>query len=309
MKNKKIRIAVVGFGKLGKACIEHINMRPQFELVAVFSRRAIADTIPLADIQKYTGKIDVVLVCVGSSEDAPAITPQIARNFNTVDSFDTHSNLSLYIEAIKHAHAEAKPHTNIVAAGWDPGLFSLLRIYLTSFMPSANVQTFWGKGVSMGHTNAIKSINGVEDAIQFTVPKSSAIIAAKKGIPYSPKAAHRRVCYVVAPAKEQYRIEHEIKIMPNYFKGYETEVNFVTPKEFSKKYRNRVEHAGQIIATDNNTSIAFTLKMKENPHFTANILLAFAMANICMQKDNLRGVFTIADIAPQYLLTQYLALI
>lgn len=290
---KKIKIGIVGFGKLGKACADQIKKRQEFELVGIFSRRTIEGTIPLDQIVNYKNKIDVLLMCVGSSDDAPTIIPHLAQNFNTVDSFDNHSKLPEYIRSIK------TKKVCIAATGWDPGLFSVLRLYLTATMPEGILQTFWGKGVSLGHTNAIKQIDGIRDAIQFTVPKPEAILEAKKGIYVLPRNRHKRICNIVTATKatsnNNESIANKIKQIPNYFAGQETEVNFVksiTPKSY---------HAGQVIATDGTTSAHFKLDLKDNAQFTAQVMLAYALANYSLQRDKQRGVFTVADIAPKHL--------
>jgi diaminopimelate dehydrogenase len=300
----KIRAAVVGLGNLGRACAQQLSARKEdFDLVAVFSRRAVEGTVPLNDIEKYKGKIDVVLVCVGSSDDAPVLLPDIAKNFCTVDSFDTHAKLPEYIKSVSAA-AGAK-NTCIVGTGWDPGLLSVMRLYLTALLPSARTETFWGPGVSMGHTNAIKNIAGVADAIQFTVPKASALKKAHAGAPVSAHDKHKRVCYVVAaPGADRAQIEHQIKTMPNYFAPYETAVHFVSPKAFNKKYKGRSEHAGQVISADESSSARFELSLKSNARFTAQVMLAYAIANFNMARAGLHGVFTVADVAPKYLFSE-----
>jgi len=234
-----------------------------------------------------------LLVCVGSHKCAPELVPQLARNFNTVDSFDTHDKLREYIASIK------SDRVNIVATGWDPGLFSLMRIYFDAFMHPQQSTCFWGPGVSLGHTNALRAISGVQDAIQFTVP------VIKEG-------RHRRECYVVADpsirargdllAQTQYaRIEHEIRTMPNYFAGQDVTVNFIDQRTFNRRYRNRTDHGGTVIACDNQSRIELKLRLKSNPHFTAQVMLAYAIANYHLQRDGIRGVFTVADVAPKYL--------
>lgn len=295
----KIKVAVVGLGNLGKACIGILKGRKEFELFGVFSRRAVDGALPLDTIEQYKEKIDVVLVCVGSSTDAPVLLPRLAKTFNTVDSFDTHAKLADYIKNIKKA-TDKSSTTAIVATGWDPGLLSLGRIYFDAFMASTT-QTFWGPGVSLGHTNAIKGIDGVENAIQFTVPKQTAVSAAKKGIQLEGFEKHKRVCYVVAPSAKHESIETAIRTMPNYFAGYETEVHFVSQKEF-RRYANRTEHAGQLINTDGKSTAHFKLNLKSNSHFTASVMIAYAIANFQLQKEKQSGVFTVADIAPKYLI-------
>ena len=297
---EKIKIGIAGYGNLGKACEQLIKDDSNFELVGVFSRRSSKQTIMLERIEEYKDKIDVLLICVGSSTDAPKLVPELAKHFNTVDSFDTHATLPQYIESIKASTATGST-TAIVATGWDPGLFSLLRIYFDSFLTNTQSQTFWGSGVSLGHSNAIKDITDVKDAIQFTVPVKESITYAKRGIQIPSTKKHRRVCYVVAPEAHHARIEKEIKTMPNYFAGYETEVNFISQSLFNKKFKNRKEHAGLVVSSDLSSKISFHLKLKSNPRFTAQVMLSYAIANFNLQKESNKGVFTVADIAPRYL--------
>ena len=277
MQKRTIRVAVVGLGNLGRACVEQIKQRgKEFELTAVFSRRPIPNTMPMDQIEQYKNKVDVVLICVGSNNDAPAIVPRIAKNFNIVDSYDTHNNLENYITSIKTKKVA------IVATGWDPGLLSIIRLYLTALIPDATLQTFWGPGVSMGHTNAIKQIEGVKAAYQETVPLIS-------------QGVHKRVCYITADKADQARIEQQIRKLPNYFAGQNVEVNFVT------KVPNRTRHTGQVICTDKTSHAHFKVSLKSNPKFTAQIMLAYAKANYNLQINNKSGVFNVADIAPKYL--------
>jgi diaminopimelate dehydrogenase len=295
---EKIKVAVVGFGNLGRACAEQIKARAnEFELVAVFDK--VADkqkgTLASTEIEKYKGKVDVVLVCVGSKEDAPIIVPRIAKDFNTVDSFDTHAKLAEYIKSIK-------PHgVSVVATGWDPGLMSIIRMYFEASITQGPTQSFWGPGVSMGHTNALKQIEGVRDAIQFTVPVQKMMEQAAKGVKLESNKKHQRVCYVVADKGDQARIKETVINMPDYFAGQDVKINFVSQAEFDKKYRNRNEHEGAVITSDGASSARFGLKLSSNARFTASVMLAYAIANYNLQKVGQKGVFTVADIAPKYL--------
>lgn len=297
-----IKVAVVGVGKLGKAIIELIKERPEFELAAVFSRRRLEGTVLLENIEQFIGKIDVVLIATGSSGDAPLV-PNITKHFSTVDSFDTHAELADYIESIKQKNTS---HINIVAAGWDPGLFSILRIYLTSIMSTAAVHTFWGTGVSMGHTNAIKQIDGVEDAIQFTCPLADSVAKAKRGEHINPDCKHKRVCFVVAEPGKHAAIKESIINMPHYFAGQDTEVHFISAQTFARRYFNKNNHGGQVIAADTLSCAQFKLKLKSNAHFTASVMLAYAAANHRMKQKGLCGIFTVADIPPKYLISEVL---
>lgn len=297
---KKIKIGVVGLGNLGRACVKIIREREaEFDLVAIFSRRPLPGTVPLEQIDDYRGKIDVMLICVGSSTDAPKIVPQIARNFSTVDSYDTHAELDNYITSIRR-NCSSK-NVSIVGTGWDPGLFSLLRIYFDAFLYNTTAETFWGRGVSLGHTNAVKEIPGVTDAIQFTVPKPDAVAAVKSGRTVRPMEKHKRVCYVVAPIDKHTEIERAIKTMPNYFDGYDTEVTFVNQSDFNRRFRGRTDHGGMVLASDGTSRAEFKLALKSNPHFTACVMVAYAIAAHQLKAQGRTGVFTVADIAPRYL--------
>jgi len=302
---KRIRIGVVGFGNLGRACVEVISERScLFELVAVFSRRTVKGTVALSKIEEYKDKIDVLLVCVGSCTDAPVVMPLLVSNFCTVDSFDNHAKLSEYIERIKSSQGEK---VSIVGTGWDPGVFSLMRIYFDAILvPLSNSslkssQTFWGEGVSLGHSNAVRRIQGVKDAIQFTVPKKDAIEAVRVGEVIGAEKKHKRVCYVVAQKCEQDRIEQEIRTMPNYFAGQEVEINFVSWAEFEKHYRGRFEHGGLVFGNDGKSQMEFKLKLESNPYYTACVMVAYAIACCKLVEEEKYGVYTVADIAPRYL--------
>ena len=272
-------------GNLGKACAKVIRERPDFKLVGTFERNTSTD------IYKLKGAVDVVLVCVGSQADAPALVPGLAKDFSTVDSYDNHKDMARYIAVIagcrqaadwSKATKQSQGHVNICGVGWDPGLFSLLRIYLTAFF-DCEPKTFWGPGVSLGHTNAVKQIPGVRDAVQFTVP----IVRENR---------HRRVVHVVADPCDHARIEHKIKTMPDYFAPYETEVRFVP------RIKKSARHGGFVIAKDAHSSAQFRLRLRDNSRFTAAVMVSYAAANYRLQKAGKPGVYTAADIAPKYLL-------
>ena len=295
---EKIKIGIVGLGNLGKACKELIDGRPDdFELVATFVRRPndFPGTVHIDELEKYKGKVDVLLVCVGSKEDAPVLVPKFAANFNTVDSFDTHAKMAEYIRNIKPLGV------SVVGTGWDPGLMSVIRMYFGSCITSGPTQSFWGPGVSMGHTNAIKKIEGVLDAIQFTVPIQKMMELAGKGIEIESVKKHQRVCYVVAEKGNHARIKESILTMPDYFAGQDVKITFVSQKCFDKKFKDRNEHEGAVISADGHSLALFGLTLKSNSRFTASSMLAYAIANYNLQKAGQKGVFTVADIAPKYL--------
>jgi len=300
---RKIRIGIVGLGNLGRACIKILEERQdQFELVAVFSRRMINGCIPIADINNYKDKIDVLLVCVGSQTDAPLMIPELSQKFSIVDTFDTHAELGKYIKSIKIVQEQSGSNkVAIVATGWDPGIFSVMRIYFDAIFQGMGTETFWGKGVSLGHTNAIKAIGGVRDAIQFTVPNKDAVKSVRNGQRVEIYQKHKRVCHVVASINEHERIEREIMEMPNYFKGYETEIHFVEQRDFNRRFKSKTEHGGMVISGDKMSKVEFKAKMKNNANFTASIMIAYAVANYRLQQEGFGGVFTVADIAPKYL--------
>jgi len=314
---KKIRIGIVGFGNLGKACKELIEQSEEFELVAVFSRRAVQGTVAFDKIETFKDKIDVMLVCVASKEDAPKIVPEVAKTFNTVDSFDTHTKITEYIVDIKKAWIAASQELRstvvdgrstprndkvaIVAAGWDPGLMSVIRMYFSAFIPQGPTQSFWGPGVSLGHSNALRQIDGVRDAVQFTVPAKNVMKKAARGVKIESNKRHVRVCLIVATRADRARIRQEILGMLDYFAGQVVKVKFVSQAAFNKKFRDRTEHAGAVISADDRSTAAFSLRLKSNAHFCASVMLAYAIANFNMQAAGQKGVFTATDIAPKYL--------
>jgi diaminopimelate dehydrogenase len=305
----RIKIGIVGRGNLGRAVIGHIENRPeQFELIAVFEKVATEGTEPTENLPNYIGKIDVMLVCVGSSHDAPTVIPMVAKDFNTVDSFDTHSKISELIANIQTAHGKNK-RVAVTATGWDPGVMSLMRVLFSSFCPHQKIQSFWGTGVSMGHTNALKNIAGVSDAIQFTVPKLNALERASRGEWVEGNERHKRIVHAVADKSEHSRIEREIREMPNYFAGQEVEVNFISTDKFNAEFKGRNEHGGQVFCGDGSSNLYFKLLLDNNAHFTAQVMLSYAVANYNLQKAGLSGVYTVADIAPKFLLPNNIDLI
>ena len=276
---------------MGSAARELIEARDDMELVECFTREN-ADTL----IQ-FKDKIDVLLVCVGSATDAPVVVPEAAKNFSTVDSFDTHAELGSYIENVRATQGEGL--VSVVGTGWDPGMLSVMRLYLKSIM--GNAETFWGPGVSLGHSNAVRGIKGVQSAIQFTIPRQSAIRKVRQGKLVSPDDKHRRLCFVVAEPEERRRIAQEIKGMPHYFAPYKTSVRFVSQEKFDTKFAGRGEHAGRVIARDNKSLAEFTLQIGSNPHWTAQAMLGYTVAAWNIKREGQSGVFTVADIAPKHL--------
>jgi len=302
---QKIKFAIVGNGNLGRACKEQIQSRPmEFEFVGIFSRRESAETLLLSDIGKYKDKIDVVLFCGGSSNDAPVMVPELlAQGFSTVDSYDNHGEIKNgnYLNLLDKV-AKENNATAIIGAGWDPGIMSIQRIINKAYMPSGVHNTFYGPGLSMGHTNAIKKIDGVITAHQITTPREDAMQLALSGEEVPTNDRHKRICFVVAEAGKEGSIEQSIRNMPDYFKGQEVEFNFIDQKTFDERFTNQFGHGGQIISTDENAKITWGTEMQSNPMMTASAMLAFGVASAKIQAKGWKGAYTIDEIPPAYLL-------
>ncbi|MCM1363606.1 MAG: diaminopimelate dehydrogenase [Faecalibacterium sp.] len=312
-----MKIAIAGYGALGAAVEKAVYKSKDIELFGIFTRRNcdIIKTIqntaiyPFSEIRRYKNDIDVVINSMGSAFDLPETTPSIAADFNQVDSFDTHSEVREHFKRT-NAAAISGEKLSLVCAGWDPGLFSIARAYMKAVLPGGMDYTFWGEGVSRGHSNAIKKINGVVDAIQYTVPVKSAVISVRNGdLPsLKPHQMHKRVCYVVAePGADVGRIEKDIKAIPNYFAEYNTEVNFIDYESFLSEH-TKMSHGGNVICCekdDNGISLMeFSLMLDSNPYFTAQILLCFARAVNKMNSNGKIGCITPLDIIPRDLLIE-----
>lgn len=309
-----MKIAVAGLGNLGKAALRAIEKEKDFQLVAAFSRRkkeytGVKDVpvYPFSLIADFEGKIDVVLNCMGSAHDLPATTPYIASFFNVVDSFDNHAAIPDHIKSVDEKAKESKK-TAIVSVGWDPGLFSLARLYMSAVMPQGKTYTFWGQGVSQGHTDALKALDGVLFAREYTVPVLSAIEKAKSGELFETEGTklHRRVCYIVAkPKADKEKLAREIREMPNYFKGYKTEINFIELDDFLREHKS-MAHAGHVISCrkgeEGIDTLEFSLSAASNPVLTASVLLAFSKACHKMQQRGEYGCKTVFDVRPSDLL-------
>lgn len=306
-----MKIAIAGYGNLGRAAAKAVNEENDLKLVGVFSRRDVktlttpenVKLYPFDLIEEFKSDVDVVLNCMGSANDLPKTTPYLASLFNTVDAFDTHAKIPEHFENVQRA-ASAAGKTALLCVGWDPGLFSLARLYMTSVMPGAKSYTFWGTGVSQGHTDALKGIDGVLFARQYTVPLSGAVEKVKSGEmpPDGSERLHRRVCYIVSKeGADKKKIEDEIKNMPGYFKGYQTEVNFITLEDFLKEHKS-MAHAGSVIACRKGESgvdtLEFSLSASSNPALTASILVAFARACFKMAERGETGAKTVFDVRP-----------
>lgn len=312
-----MRVGILGYGNLGRGVENAIKQNPDTELVAVFTRRnpqdikinSNAKVVNVSEIENWKDKIDILILCGGSATDLPEQTPKYAKLFNVIDSFDTHAKIPEHFTNVDKSAQEAGK-VAIISVGWDPGLFSLNRMYANAILPEGVDYTFWGKGVSQGHSDAIRRIEGVLDAKQYTVPVQKALDAVKncENPSLTTREKHTRECYVVlkegADAK---RVEHEIKTMPNYFADYDTTVHFISLEEL-KKNHSGIPHGGCVIRTgktgsnkENNHVIEYNLKLDSNPEFTSSVLIAYARAAYRLNKEGQKGAKTVFDIAPCYL--------
>lgn len=311
--NNKIRVGIAGYGNLGRGVELALAQNPDFQLEAIFTRRnpdklaANSKIVHISEIVNYKDKIDVMILCGGSATDLPQQAPEIAKMFNTVDSFDTHAKIPDYFNKLDRITKEAGT-IGLISVGWDPGLFSLNRLLGEAVLPSGKNYTFWGTGVSQGHSDAIRRVDGVKDGIQYTVPIESAIdrVRTEKNVELSTKEKHKRVCYVVPEvAADLDDIENKIKHMPNYFEGYDTTINFITEEDLKKNHKG-MPHGGFVIRTGvtgggANQRMEFSLKLDSNPQFTASILVAYARAVYRLHNDGQRGARTVLDIPFSYL--------
>ena len=310
-----MKIAIYGYGNLGKGVECAVRQAPDMELFGVFTRRAPetlktlwSDTrvLPAADIAKYKNDIDVLVICAGSATDLPEMTPALAKDFNVVDSFDTHATVSDHFARVDKAAAEGGK-VALISCGWDPGMFSLNRLYASAILPQGQDYTFWGKGVSQGHSDAIRRIPGVKDARQYTVPVEAALKAVRSGSnpELSTGEKHLRECYVVAEeGADLEAIRQQIVTMPNYFADYTTTVTFITQEELAKNHA-ALPHGGFVIRTgttgvsgEHTHVIEYSLKLDSNPEFTASVLTAYARAVYKLSCRGHRGCKTVFDIAP-----------
>ena len=311
-----MKIGILGYGNLGRGVESAIMQNSDMELVAVFTRRKPEDltintkNVPVVNINEllnWKDKIDVLILCGGSATDLPEQTPKYAKIFNVVDSFDTHAKIPEHFENVNKASIEGGK-VSIISVGWDPGLFSLNRLYANAILPNGKDYTFWGRGVSQGHSDAIRRIPGVKNAKQYTIPIEKALQSVKnfENPELSTREKHLRECFVVldngADAK---KIEHEIKTMPNYFADYDTIVHFISENEFIEKHSG-IPHGGFVIRTGKTTDghnhiIEYSLKLDSNPEFTSSVLVAYARAIYKLAKEGKTGCKTVFDIPPAYL--------
>lgn len=310
---EQIRIGIVGYGNLGRGVENALTRCPDMRLVGIFSRRNPASVqplgantavLPLDDIDQFSDKVDVLILCGGSKDDLPEQGPALAARFNTVDSFDTHAKVPEYFTAVDDA-ARAAQRTAMISIGWDPGLFSLNRLFGEAILPEGETYTFWGKGLSQGHSDAIRRVAGVRAGVQYTLPSEQAIERVRSGEQpqLSTREKHVRQCFVVleddADAKT---VKQTIVTMPDYFADYDTEVNFISEAEL-KLNHNTMPHGGFVIRSGNtgdttNQVMEFSLKLDSNPEFTASVLVAYARAAYRLNRKGQYGAHTVLDVAP-----------
>lgn len=310
-----IRIGIAGYGNLGKGTELAIRQNPDMELTAVFTRRdpesvslmtPKVPVYPLSKAEEFADQIDVMILCWGSATDLPEQTKMLARSFNVVDSFDTHARIPEHFDEVDAAAKEAGKIA-VISAGWDPGMFSLSRVYGEAILPKGSTYTFWGRGVSQGHSDAIRRVEGVKDARQYTVPVPEALASVRNGETpaLTARQKHTRECYVVAEeGADLTRIEQTIKEMPNYFSDYDTTVTFLSQEELEKNHSG-MPHGGFVIRSGETESgkrhvIEYSLKLESNPEFTSSVLAACARAAYRMSREGMRGCKTVFDIPPAY---------
>ena len=310
-----IRIGIVGYGNLARGVECAIRQNPDMCLAAVFTRRDPSSVkiltphvpvVSLNETENWKDKIDLMILCGGSATDLPKMTPALAKDFHVIDSFDTHANIPAHYTAVDAAASESG-HIALISLGWDPGLFSVNRLYASAVLPQGKDYTFWGKGVSQGHSDAIRRIPGVLDARQYTIPVPEALDRVRSGEApeLTPREKHTRYCYVVAEeGADKAAIENAIKTMPNYFADYDTTVEFISMEQLQKDHAG-LPHGGNVIRTgitgwngESHQTIEYKLTLDSNPQFTASVLVACARAAMRMHSRGVTGCRTIFDIAP-----------
>ena len=313
-----IRLGILGYGNLGRGVECAIKQNADMELAAVFTRRdpatvqILTEDIPvcrIADVQDWKDKIDVMILCGGSATDLPKQTPVYAEMFNVIDSFDTHARIPKHFEDVDAA-AKKGGNVGIISVGWDPGMFSLNRLYANAILPEGKDYTFWGKGVSQGHSDAIRRVEGVKDGKQYTIPVEAALEAVRNGEnpELTTRQKHTRECFVVLEeGADAAKVEEEIKTMPNYFSDYDTTVHFISEEEL-KANHSGIPHGGFVLRSgktgwdgENNHLIEYSLKLDSNPEFTASVIVAYARAAYKLAQEGQSGCKTVFDIAPAYL--------
>ena len=313
-----IKIGILGYGNLGRGVECAVKQNDDMELVAVFTRRnpedvkILTDTSTVcnvADVEDWKDKIDVMIICGGSATDLPKQTPVYAKMFNVIDSFDTHARIPEHFANVDAAAKEGG-HVGIISVGWDPGMFSLNRLYANAILPDGNDYTFWGKGVSQGHSDAIRRVEGVKDGKQYTIPVEAALKAVRNGEnpELTTRQKHTRECFVVLEeGADAAKVEEEIKTMPNYFSDYDTTVHFISEEEL-KANHSGIPHGGFVLRSgktgwdgENKHLIEYSLKLDSNPEFTSSVLIAYARAAYRLASEGQSGCKTVFDIAPAYL--------
>ena len=313
-----IKIGILGYGNLGRGVECAVKQNDDMELVAVFTRRnpedvkiltETATVCNVADVEDWKDKIDVMIICGGSATDLPKQTPVYAKMFNVIDSFDTHARIPEHFANVDAAAKEGG-HVGIISVGWDPGMFSLNRLYANAILPDGNDYTFWGKGVSQGHSDAIRRVEGVKDGKQYTIPVEAALKAVRNGEnpELTTRQKHTRECFVVLEdGADAAKVEEEIKTMPNYFSDYDTTVHFISEEEL-KANHSGIPHGGFVLRSgktgwdgENKHLIEYSLKLDSNPEFTSSVLIAYARAAYRLASEGQIGCKTVFDIAPAYL--------
>ena len=313
-----IKIGILGYGNLGRGVECAVKQNDDMELVAVFTRRnpedvkiltETATVCNVADVEDWKDKIDVMIICGGSATDLPKQTPVYAKMFNVIDSFDTHARIPEHFANVDAAAKEGG-HVGIISVGWDPGMFSLNRLYANAILPDGKDYTFWGKGVSQGHSDAIRRVEGVKDGKQYTIPVEAALEAVRNGEnpELTTRQKHTRECFVVLEeGADAAKVEEEIKTMPNYFSDYDTTVHFISEEEL-KANHSGIPHGGFVLRSgktgwnqENSHLIEYSLKLDSNPEFTSSVLAAYARAAYRLSKEGQTGCKTVFDIAPAYL--------
>ena len=313
-----IKIGILGYGNLGRGVECAVKQNDDMELVPVFTRRnpedvkiltETATVCNVADVEDWKDKIDVMIICGGSATDLPKQTPVYAKMFNVIDSFDTHARIPEHFANVDAAAKEGG-HVGIISVGWDPGMFSLNRLYANAILPDGNDYTFWGKGVSQGHSDAIRRVEGVKDGKQYTIPVEAALKAVRNGEnpELTTRQKHTRECFVVLEeGADAAKVEEEIKTMPNYFSDYDTTVHFISEEEL-KANHSGIPHGGFVLRSgktgwdgENKHLIEYSLKLDSNPEFTSSVLIAYARAAYRLASEGQSGCKTVFDIAPAYL--------
>ncbi|MCR5310063.1 MAG: diaminopimelate dehydrogenase [Lachnospiraceae bacterium] len=313
-----MKIGILGYGNLGRGVECAVKQNPDTELACVFTRRDPSTVKILTpgvhvysvnEVEAHKDEVDVLVICGGSATDLPKQTPEYVKYFNVIDSFDTHAKIPEHFANVDKV-AKENGHIALISAGWDPGMFSLNRLYANCILPEGNDYTFWGKGVSQGHSDAIRRVEGVKNGKQYTIPVPEAIAAVRNGEnpTLTTRQKHTRECFVVAKeGADLAKIEHDIKTMPNYFDEYDTTVHFITEEEFNRDHAG-IPHGGFVFRTgvtgwekEHKHVIEYSLKLDSNPEFTSSVIVAFARAINRLHKEGINGCKTVFDIAPAYL--------